>query len=254
MWRPIGGVLAAIAVTTAMDANGLSVFSALPLAPLMFLFWWLQKFSRVDVGFKWGSLRDHRLAVLYPLLVLGAATLIGFAGGGIDTSETNWSHFWLNFLVGGASTVLITTITEEGFFRGWLWASLLRAGQSRNAVVVWTSVAFSLWHLSAVSLDTGFDLPPAQIPVFMVNATLLGVIWGLIREVSGSVVVTSVSHGAWNGLNYALFAFGAKTGALGITETSIYGPEVGFVGVALNGAFALALWRWVRTRGTDAGP
>ncbi|MGO9210031.1 MAG: hypothetical protein ACLPXM_00545 [Terriglobales bacterium] len=35
---PILGVLAAIAVTTAMDANGLSAFSALPLFPLMALF------------------------------------------------------------------------------------------------------------------------------------------------------------------------------------------------------------------------
>ena len=40
MRKPILGVLAAIAVTTLLDANDLSVFSALPLAPLMFWFWW----------------------------------------------------------------------------------------------------------------------------------------------------------------------------------------------------------------------
>jgi len=34
-WRQVLGVMVAIAITTAMDAGGLSVFSALPLFPLM---------------------------------------------------------------------------------------------------------------------------------------------------------------------------------------------------------------------------
>ena len=214
----------------------------------MFWFWWWQKFSRAEVGFKWGRPWHYRLAVLHPIVVLGAAVLIALAGGAIDTSETNWNHFWLNFLVGGASTVLVTMISEEGFFRGWLWASLRRAGQPRGGALLWSSITFSLWHLSAVSLETGFDLPAAQIPVFMVNAALIGLIWRMMRMISGSVVVASVSHGVWNGLNYALFAFGTKTGALGVTQTSIYGPEVGFVGLALNAAFAAGLWWWLDRR------
>ena len=35
-------------------------------------------------------------------------------------------------------------------------------------------------------------------------------------------------------------------GALGIHETAIYGPEVGFGGLALNLLFAAALWRWTK--------
>ncbi len=97
-----------------------------------------------------------------------------------------------------------------------------------------------------------YCLPAAQIPVYMVNAALLGLIWGMLRQVSASIVVASVSHGAWNGLNYALFAFGTKVGALGVTETSIYGPEVGVVGLVLNATFATALWRWARSRQESA--
>ncbi|MCP3958113.1 MAG: hypothetical protein GY719_09695 [bacterium] len=41
---------------------------------------------------------------------------------------------------------------------------------------------------------------------------------------------------------YELFAFGTKTGALGIENTAVYGPEVGIVGLALNLAFATLLW------------
>lgn len=245
---PILGTLAAIAVTTAMDATGLSIFSALPLLPLMVLFWRLERLSRSEVGFTWGRPGDYWQALLYPLIVLGAATLAAAAGGAIDLSETDWRKFWLNLIAGGLSTTLVVMVTEEGFFRGWLWASLERAGRGRGRTLVWTSVAFSLWHLSAVSLDTGFDLPAAQIPVFMANATLLGLIWGMLRLASGSVVVASVCHGAWNGLNYALFAFGTKVGALGVTETWIYGPEVGFVGLALNGGYALWLWSRVKDR------
>lgn len=242
---PVLGTATAIAITTAMDATGYSPFSALPLCPLMMLFWYLQRLSRREIGFVWGRPGDYVAAVLYPIVVLGAATLVAFAAGAIDLSETNWNHFWLNLVAGGLSTILVAIVTEEGFFRGWLWGSLEKAGNGPGRTLIWTSVAFSLWHLSAISLDTGFDVPAAQIPVFMANATLLGLIWGMLRMASGSIVVASVSHGVWNGLNYALFAFGTHTGALGITETSIFGPEVGFVGLALNGLYAAALWRWL---------
>lgn len=246
MRRPIFGTLAAIAVTTAMDAYGLSVFSALPLFPLLVIFWFWEGYSRQQVGFIWGRLGDYLPAVLYPLVVLGAAAAIALLAGAVDISETNWNHFWVNLLAGGASSVVVVAVTEEGFFRGWLWASLKNAGRGSYQTLLWSSLAFSIWHLSAVSLDTGFDLPAKQIPVFMVNALLLGVIWGLLRLGSGSVAVASVSHGMWNGLNYALFAFGTKVGALGVKQTSIYGPEVGWVGLALNAAFAAGLWWWGR--------
>lgn len=243
-WAVLGS-LAAIAITTWMDASGLAAFSALILCPLLLLFWYLERLSRQEVGFAWGKPRDYLIAVAYPVVVIGAASLIAFLAGAVDLSETNWKHFWINLVAGGLSTVIATIITEEGFFRGWLWASIAKAGGSTNQALLWSSVVFSLWHLSAVALPTGFDLPAAQIPVYMVNATLLGLIWGMMRQISGSVIVASVSHGVWNGFAYALFAFGTKVGALGVTATSIYGPEVGWVGLVLNAAFALGLWRWI---------
>ena len=238
------GVLVAIAVTTAMDANGLSMFSALPLLPLMGLFWYLERLSSRSVGFVWGRWSDYGLATLYPLLVLGLVTLIAVSAGAANIAATNWRKAWLNFAIVAVSTILVVIVTEEGFFRGWLWASLERAGQKQGRTLVWSSIAFSAWHLSAVSLKTGFDLPAAQIPLFMVNAALMGAIWGLLRLISGSVIVSSVSHGLWNGGAYVLFGFGTKLGALGIKETAIYGPEVGVVGLLLNLVFAAALWRW----------
>ena len=248
MNRPVIGVLAAIAITTAMDATGYSTFSALPLFPLMGLFWYWERFSRVEMGFTWGRPRDYALAVLYPLVVLGAAALIAWLAGAVDVSDADWEKAGKNMILIAFSTVIVATVTEEGFFRGWLMASLKRAGRSQTQVLLWSSVAFALWHLSAVSLDTGFDLPAAQIPVFMVNAFLLGAIWGMLRLISGSVVVASVSHGVWNGINYALFAFGEDVGALGVVKTAVFGPEVGVVGLALNAIYATVLWRWWKAR------
>lgn len=116
-------------------------------------------------------------------------------------------------------------------------------------ILVWTSVSFSLWHLSAVTLHTGFEPPPKQVPVFMINAAVIGIVWGLLRQMSGSVIVTGLSHGVWNGLAYVLFGFGTRTGALGVQNTATYGPEVGVLGLAINSIFAAFLWlSWTKAR------
>jgi membrane protease YdiL (CAAX protease family) len=200
------------------------------------------------MGFVWGRWSHYGLAVLYPLVVLGAIAFIGAAAGAIDFAAVKWKTAFVNLGLIGLSTVVGALITEEGFFRGWLWAALERSGQSQGLRLIWTSLAFSLWHWSAVALPTPFALPAGQIPVFLANVVLIGLIWGLMRALSGSVIVTSVSHGVWNGGAYALFGLGTKVGALGIQDTAFYGPEVGVLGLALNLAFAAALWGWWRTR------
>jgi membrane protease YdiL (CAAX protease family) len=231
-----------------MDANGLSIFSALPLLPLGVLLWYWERLSRQEMGLVWGRPKDYGLGLMYPFAVIGAAALIALLVGIVDVSAADWKRFWVELAVGSTIGSVMVLLTEEGFFRGWLWASLRRTGKSRNQTLVWSSGAFSLWHLSAVSLDTGFDLPTVQIPVFMANAFLLGLIWGVLRLVSGSVVVASVSHAVWNALAYGLFAYGTKVGALGIVKTAIYGPEVGFIGLALNCAYACLLWFWAKNQ------
>jgi membrane protease YdiL (CAAX protease family) len=249
---PILGVLLAILVTTTMDATGLTNFSALPLLPLMLLFWHFERLSRSSLGFTWGRWRHYGLAALYPVVVLSAIALISTATGAVDLSHTNWRKAAINFALVSLSTFLGVIVTEEGFFRGWLWASLRRAGKSETAILIWSSIAFSAWHFSAVTLHTGFDLPRWQIPLFMVNAAVLGLIWGLLRWISGSILVASLSHGLWNGMDYVFFGFGTRAGALGIAKTWIYGPEVGFLGLALNIAFAAVLWRWWKGRAPEA--
>ena len=243
------GVIVAIAITTTMDATGYTVFSALPLLPLTLLFWYLQKFSRREMGLSWGDPAGYGLALAYPLVVLGLTAAAAFMTGAADTGGADWNKTLANITLMSTTGVLMGLLTEEGFFRGWLWASLKKAGQSDVRVLIWTSLAFSLWHVSAISLDTGFDVPAREIPIYLVNATLLGAIWGMLRMATGSILVPSVSHALWNGLDYPLFGFGEKVGALGIAQTEIFGPEVGLLGLVLNALFAVMLWSWVRRRG-----
>ena len=243
------GVIAAIGITTSMDAAGYSMFSALPLLPLTLIFWAWQRLSRAEMGLRWGTLPGYGLALLYPAVVLGATTLIAFFLGVVDTSAADWEKAGLNILMGSSVGSLMVLLTEEGFFRGWLWASLKRAGQSEARVLIWSSVLFTLWHVSPISLDTGFNVPVAQIPVYLANATLLGAIWGMLRLLSGSAIVASVSHAVWNAIDYPLFGFGERTGALGIDRADLYGPEVGYLGLILNLLFAAALWGWLGRRG-----
>lgn len=80
--------------------------------------------------------------------------------------------------------------------------------------------------------------PLRKFQFIWLTQSLSAQIWGLLRLISGSVLVASVSHGVWNGLDYPLFGFGTKVGALGITETAIYGPEVGILGLIVNVVFA----------------
>jgi membrane protease YdiL (CAAX protease family) len=245
-WLPAaGGIAAAIAITTLMDAAGYSMFSALPLFPLAGLFWYLQKFSRADIGLVLGPGHYYGLAIAYPVIVLGVIASIAFVSGAVDTASSDWNKAMLNMALMSTTGVIMVLITEEGFFRGWLWAALRRAGLSDSGTLVWTSIAFTAWHISAVSLETGFDLPAREIPVYLINATLIGGIFGMLRLASGSVVVAAVCHSVWNGIDYPLFGFGESVGALGIESTHIFGPEVGWLGIACNLAFAIALWRWI---------
>lgn len=247
--RPaLTGLAVAIAITTTLDATGYSMFSALPLMPLTALMWYLQKLSRAEMGLVIGKVSDYLPALLYPLLALGLVAGVAALTGAMDTAETDWNKTLLNIGLMSTIGIVLTLITEEGFFRGWLWASLERAGYSERMVLLLTTVGFVVWHLPAISLDTGFDVPAREIPIYLVNAALLGAAWGILRAASGSILVPSVCHAVWNGLDYPLFGFGERVGALGIAETHLYGPETGIIGIPVNGIAVVLLLLWWRRR------
>jgi membrane protease YdiL (CAAX protease family) len=156
-WRwPIIGTLVAIAATAVLDAVGLSGINALPLIPLFFLLWYLQRMSRTEIGLTWGRGRDYALAVIYPALVLVLVGLVAWLSGAAKFAATDWAKTLPNLVFLTLTNGLGALVTEEGIFRGWLWASLRRAGVTEGGVLVWTSVAFAAWHVSTALLPTEF--------------------------------------------------------------------------------------------------
>jgi len=233
------GTALAIGATTIMDAVGLSNVNALPLIPMFFLLWYLTRLSRAEIGLAWGRPRDYALAVFYPALVIGLIALIALLSGGISTAHTDWTHVEVQVATSLVFTFLIAIVTEEGIFRGWLWATLQRAGVTPGGLLVWTSLAFAAWHVSTAVLPTGFH--PPLVPVYLANSAVIGFTWGLIRQRSGSIVVAAVSHSVYNTLDYIFIGVGTTSGALGIQNLRVLDPE-GLVGLVLNLTFAAVLY------------
>ena len=72
---------------------------------------------------------------------------------------------------------------------------------------------------------------------------LLGLAWGLVRHRSGSLLVACTAHASWNATAYTLFGFGARTGALGLADTTWWAPERGWGGLILNALVVVVVWR-----------
>jgi len=246
---PVLATLAAIAITTTMDFTGYLMFSALPLTGLILVFWLIQRQSRAEIGLTLGRWKDYGLALAYPVLVLGATVVVAWLSGALTTGEADWSRVGFQALMGSSVGTLMVMLTEEGFFRGWLWGAFKRAGSNEKKTLVITTLVFTAWHVSAVTSGTDYGLPWNQIPVYLINVAMLGLIWGLMRLISGSVVVASVSHAVWNAGAYGLFGYGTKSGALGVADTRLFGPEVGYLGLLLNAAFLL----WLLSRAKKSG-
>ncbi|HAO88272.1 MAG TPA: hypothetical protein DCR00_05065 [Gammaproteobacteria bacterium] len=229
-------VLIAICITSTMDANGYGAFSAFILIPLSAVFIWLGKHSRAELGVVVGKKSQYGFSVLIPILgvslIAGAALLTGHT----DTTETDWNRTWFNVSLASSVGILVVLLTEEGFFRELLWSLTMRTGHSEKFALWATTAAFVAWHLSAVFLTEECAPPAVQVPIYLVSATLLGLIWGLMRQLSGSVWPASIYRAIWNGLVYELYGFGERVGDLGISATWLYGPELGLAGLVVNGA------------------
>lgn len=251
MGRIILGVALALACTTLVDAMGYTALSALPLIPLFVILALLGRMNLADLGLRFGGGEYYGYAIAHPLFVLGTIAAAAQSFGALDLSAFDPGKALANIALLVAATFVMAVLTEEGFFRGWLWAALGREGVSPLATLLVTSASFALWHASFVYLSGEFAFGTAQIPLFFVNVTLLGLIWGLLRLGSGSILVASLGHGLWNGLVYVLFGVGSNVGALGIRDVALYGPEVGILGAGLN-ALSVAVLFWLFR--PDLGP
>jgi membrane protease YdiL (CAAX protease family) len=212
----------------------------------MFGLWIAVRLNRREVGFRIGRLSDYAVAVAYPIVVIGTLAGIAWLAGDVagQLGGSTWSGIGVMF----AATFPGVLISEEGFFRGTLWGLGRRAGWSSRQIVGWTSITFAAWHIAVPLIEEPFRLPPGQLGVYLVNATLLGLAWGLIRLGSGSMLVACMAHAVWNALVYTLFGYGPKSADLGVSRIGTFDPERGVLGLVANALVVAALLLWLRSR------
>lgn len=250
LWPAIGGAGAIAGSPLLSVATGQGILYNLWLAAMLVIVWAGQRLTRREVGLRLGDGMSYGVALAYVAGIIGVVALGALVSHALDL--TNFSgltvarRLALNFLV----TFALTLVTEDGFFRGALWGSCERAGFSPAQTVIWTSVAFGLWHLAVPIIDPDFSQPLSKVPQYVLGSTAFGVAMGLLRLRSGSVVVPSACHALWNATTYTLFGAGEKIGQLGVTDHSLWDPERGYAGLVLALAAAVILWMWIKPAGT----
>lgn len=206
----------------------------------------MQRLTKREIGIAIGDLKSYFIALVYAVAIIGCIALGAWSAHLIDLKDfaaaTVFRRLSLNFLV----TFALALITEEGFFRGALWGSCERAGFSPAKTVIWTSLAFGVWHFAVPIIDPDFAQPLAKVPQYVIGSSVFGVAMGLLRLRSGSIIVTSVCHALWNASVYTFFGAGEKIGQLGIADSTIWDPERGYAGLILAVLASSLLWWWVR--------
>ncbi len=237
----IGYVLVMICSTLFPIIFNNEQLQALVIFPLILILVYWTKMNGKELGLEFGNLRDYVWAILYPLsiclVIIVIALLTGNMGEFKYSNETSGKIVYL-FLY----TLILAFATEEGFFRGWLFGILERDKINPKLVLLLTAVAFASWHLPLFFLNPSFTW--SMLPIYITGGIIGGVTFGLLRYISGSVIVSSFSHALWNTIVYILFGFGSTIGILGIKMTSIFSPESGLLGLAFGLVFMAILWFW----------
>lgn len=142
---------------------------------------------------------DFRLLPLIVILPVAAQSFAGYLFlplqalltilfGALDNEAViESSSFWQNFV----AMCILAPIIEELLCRGVLMSLLRRYGMAR--MLIYSSLGFALLHLNMQSF----------IPIFMI-----GLLLGLIRITTGSVLAPMIAHAASN--LYALISIGAS--------------------------------------------
>lgn len=104
-----------------------------------------------------------------------------------------------------------TVVAEELLFRSVLYGLVLRR-RGPSAALWWSAGLFGLWHIIPAwetAQGTGLVVLGAVVGT-VVATTAAGVLFGLLRRWSGSVVAPGLAHAATNSLAYvaALVALG----------------------------------------------
>jgi membrane protease YdiL (CAAX protease family) len=96
-------------------------------------------------------------------------------------------------------TVIFAPVLEEILFRGFAYQRLVQSRLGIVGAIVVTPVAWALIHLDPMHLAKGSN------PIFIPFIFFLGLLFGWLRERSGSTVLTVLVHTQWNLISYVVW-------------------------------------------------
>lgn len=239
---------ACVASPAAQWASGSPLAYTLAPGVLALAIWAGHRLTRSEMGLRAPAPAGIALALAVPGAV--AALLAAVAGlmGQLNPAEVPLAGAAQMAGMSFAVTFVLALLTEDGFFRGALWGGARRAGLSEFGALALTSAAFAAWHIAAAAMIPDFEVPAAWRAVYIGNMLLAGLIFGLLRTISGSLLAPALAHAAWNTLAYGLFGHGSDPGLLGIADIGLIDPERGLAGLALNALAAGVLVQVARGR------
>jgi membrane protease YdiL (CAAX protease family) len=173
----------------------------------------LLAFARLD-GLTWSQLGLGRSSLLPGLLwgsaAIGAVALVYVVGVALPATRSAFRddryHVPLRGALRSAFVVIPigTILVEETAFRSVLWA-LLRQHVTQLQTLVVTSALFGLWHILPARHfrgrgEAGKAVPPVLILGTVAFTALGGVVAGILRIVSDSVLASAGMHWATNAL------------------------------------------------------
>ncbi len=202
-----------------------------------------------DLGFKKCTFQQAAKSVFIPVAVIFIIFLIDFVFGFIRIGSlsslkspyargrigVSALELVLIVLSSACLTFLASLITEELGFRGYLISRLKKGGTLK--ALIFSSLLFGLWHLPLSFILFGSGILRSLIYSF--NIFLLGILFGYVFLESGSLIPSSLFHGVWNALEYALFGLGNFQELFIGKSRIIFDPEEGLVGSAVLGLFVL---------------
>ena len=253
LWPALGSIAVLVISPFVTALTGKVNAYALVLLPLVLLMWVVTRLSSRYLGIGLGNLSAYVLSLLYPIAVMVLTGIVGWLTGGIQANNILVSdvgrrvlYLFLIYLIGAL-------LTEEVFFRGWLWGALEKRGFTLRARLVWTGGVFSLWHFAVTIILPELQFSPFVVPIYLGNIFLIGLFFGLLRQKSGSILAPSVCHALWNALLYTLYGTGDMAGALDISSPRLFDPERGLLGLLLNLIAVILLWRIAARRENGKG-
>jgi membrane protease YdiL (CAAX protease family) len=132
--------------------------------------------------------------------------LTALAPGNADSLPTIPAYLWAVIPVQLLITALIATPIlwgEEFGWRGYLQLRLLKQHPLLAALA--TGVIWGMWHLPLNIRGYNFpDHPLIGLAVFPVSTTLISIIFGWLRQRTGSVWAASLAHAATNAVGSSL--------------------------------------------------